>query len=111
MEIYNRRRLGAVSGATVCDTDAEGPTTQGVAATPVAPLDGIESRINGGEKEHEQGTNSTTPSLPKPARTDSVASRWQIRGRIYHRSHLHLLLVAAVLLTHMLVNIRIVTYL
>uniref|UniRef100_A0A182W0S8 Ig-like domain-containing protein n=1 Tax=Anopheles minimus TaxID=112268 RepID=A0A182W0S8_9DIPT len=106
MEIYNHRRLGAVSGAAVCVPGAERPTAQD-AATTVAPLEGIESRINGGEKEHQHGTRSTTPSLPMPACTDSVASRWKIRGRIYHRSHLHLLLVAAVLLTHMLVNIRI----
>ncbi|XP_049277796.1 hemicentin-1-like isoform X1 [Anopheles funestus] len=105
MEIYNRRRLEAVSGAAVCESDDEGPTAQG--GTVSSGWCGVESRINGGEKEHQHGTLSSTPSTPTPACTDSVASRWKIRGRIYHRSHLHLLLVAAVLLIHMLVNIRI----
>ncbi|KFB54010.1 hypothetical protein ZHAS_00022264 [Anopheles sinensis] len=35
--------------------------------------------------------------------------RWKIRGRLYHRSRVHLLLVAVVLLTQMFVNIRIDT--
>uniref|UniRef100_A0A182T288 Uncharacterized protein n=1 Tax=Anopheles maculatus TaxID=74869 RepID=A0A182T288_9DIPT len=107
MEIYNRRRLGpGASGAAVCESDAaKGPTTQD------AEWCDVRCRINGGgvedQEEPEHGTLSTTPSSPTPPCTDSVANRWKIRGRIYHRSHLHLLLVAAVLLTHMLVNIRI----
>ncbi|XP_050069237.1 hemicentin-1-like [Anopheles maculipalpis] len=111
MEIYNRRRLGAgASGAGVCESDDEGPTAQDGAWYDVR------CRINGNGTEMEEreepqhGTASTTPSSPTDtdACTDSRgANRWKIRGRIYHRSHLHLLLVVAVLLIHTLVNIRI----
>uniref|UniRef100_A0A182JBV2 Uncharacterized protein n=1 Tax=Anopheles atroparvus TaxID=41427 RepID=A0A182JBV2_ANOAO len=41
------------------------------------------------------------------AKEEEVGCRWKIRGRIYHRSRVHLLLVAVVLLTQMFVNIRI----
>uniref|UniRef100_A0A1I8JVM3 Uncharacterized protein n=1 Tax=Anopheles quadriannulatus TaxID=34691 RepID=A0A1I8JVM3_ANOQN len=121
MEVYNRRRFGAASAApAVCEPVEEDPAVQdGRGAAPAATdngWSGAQSRINGSageevedEQAHEHGTRSTKPSAPEPACTDSAASRWKIRGRtIYHpRSHLHLLLVAAVLLTHMLVNIRI----
>uniref|UniRef100_A0A8W7PSX5 Uncharacterized protein n=1 Tax=Anopheles coluzzii TaxID=1518534 RepID=A0A8W7PSX5_ANOCL len=123
MEVYNRRRFGAASAApAVCEPVEEDPTVQDDRGAAPAATDngwsGAQSRINGSageevedEQAHEHGTRSTKPSAPEPACTDSAASRWKIRGRtIYHpRSHLHLLLVAAVLLTHMLVNIRIDT--